>query len=308
MPRAPFSVAVIVGVAMAALVGFASVAAADATDAALRERSREVLRHELATTGGWVRVHAAEALIDHGETAGLAAVYARELATATPPYRIGVWRVLARAAPTAADRQRYLGSIRAAFRDVTAPDRVHAAETLAKLSAAEPADRAVIDRWLATADAPTSAYLLWLRVQLDPPATRRAAEAGLAALLGSEAPAARLRAAYALARLSPLAPATAALIASALTREPAGSPARAYLLVANLAPAPQGEPAQGRADLKSELRGYLAHGTPGEQLEVALAFGRLGHHGDVPALAALLTAPDPDARIGGASGLLHLLR
>ena len=285
--------------------GFGQAPGADTTDAALRERSFTTLRHELATTEGWMRVHAAEALIEHGQSAGLASLYAGELAAATPPYRIGVRRVLARVAPEP-ERATHLAAIRAALHDPSGPDRVHAAETLAKLGAASPTDTPVIAAWLVTADAPTAAYLRWLRVQLSPDSQRAAEEVALAALLQSELPAARLRAAYALARLSNLAPDTVALLRRRATLEPAESPARAYVVATAFVHLPRDSPE--RTELRRLLRSFLAQGTPGEQLEVAAILGRHGDRDDMTALVALLSALHPDTRIGGASGLLHLLR
>lgn len=305
MPRVFFSFPVLCGALALAFFGLARVASAASADAALRERSLTTLRHELATTEGWVRVHAAEALIEHGQTVGMASLYTGELTTATPPYRIGVRRVLARVG-TEPERTTHLAAIRAALHDPAGPDRVHAAETFAKLGAATPADIPVISAWLATADAPTAAYLRWLRVQLAPASRRAAEEAALAALLQSDVSAARQRAAYALARLSPLAPDTVALLRRRATLEPAESPARAYVVAAAFVHLPRTSP--DRAELQRRLRSFLAQGTPGEQLEVAVVLGRHGDRDDVPALAALLSAPHPDARIGGASGLLHLLR
>lgn len=304
MPRIFFRFPVHCAITMFALIGTVRAAGAD-DDEALRERCLATLRHELATTEGWVRVHAAEALIEHGQTAGLAILYAEELATASPPYRIGVWRVLAHVA-TESERTTHVAAIRAALHDPAGPDRVHAAETLAKLGVANSADAPAISAWLATADAPTAAYLRWLRVQLSPASQRAAEEAALAALLQSDLSAARLRAAYALARLSPLAPDTVALLRRRATLEPRDSPARAYVVAAAFAHLSSASP--DRAGLRTQLRSYLAQGIPGEQFEVAVILGCQSDRDDVPALAALLSATHPDARIGGASGLLHILR
>ena len=286
-------------------LGFVRAAGADTTDAALRERSLTTLRHELANTEGWVRVHAAEALIEHGQSAGLDSLYAGELVAATPPYRIGVRRVLACVAP-GPERATHLAAIRAALHDPAGPDRVHAAETLAKLGAATSADTPVISAWLATADATSAAYLRWLRVQLSPDTQRAAEAAALAALLQSDLPAARLRAAYALTRLSNLAPDTVALLRMRATLEPAESPARAYVVAAAFVHLPRDSPE--RTELRRLLCSFLAQGTPGEQLEVAVILGRHGDRDDLTALVALLSSLHPDTRIGGASGLLHLLR
>jgi hypothetical protein len=125
-------------------------------------------------------------------------------------------------------------------------------------------------------------------------------------VLRASDPTARLRAAYALARLAPLSAATVRAINDAWRAEPDGSPARAYLLAAAWVHLPK--EATERHDVNAKLRAYLAGGTPSEMLEVAVVLGRYGDRAAAPALAALLDAAHPDARIGGASGLLYLLK
>jgi HEAT repeat protein len=77
-------------------------------------------------------------------------------------------------------------------------------------------------------------------------------------------------------------------------------------MVAALFHADKGSPAALK--LKRQLTVYLDHGKPNEQLEAAVALGRRGTQSDVPALTKLLRSPEPDARIGAANGLLHLLQ
>ncbi len=120
-----------------ALAVTASVAtAAPAVDTALRGRAVEALRQVFRTEPRWVKVHAAEALLaldyDNEE---VSALFAAELERDgnTLEYRIGIRRVLVRAATDPADRQRRIDEIRAIFLDPTASDRLHAAETLGKL-------------------------------------------------------------------------------------------------------------------------------------------------------------------------------
>ncbi len=304
MPLLSPAAARALGAVALSLASPAAATPAASSNAALRERSRLALQHELATTQGWVRVHAAEALIEHGHSEGMVALYTPELGTATPPYRIGVWRVLARAAALPAERTAFVARIRAALHDPAGPDRVHAAETLAKLAAVADTDRSVIAAWLATADAPTRAYLGWLQVQLADATRRPDAELALAGLLRDPHPVARLRSAYSLARLAPLASATRARLHAAAAAEPAGSAARPYLLAAALAHQPPGAP--DRAALLEQLRPLLASGTAGEQLELAVALGRARDPADRDRLLHLLDHTEADARIGGASGLLYL--
>src|SRR5262245_16858146 len=74
------------------------------------------LEHEMNANTKWLRIHAAEALLDNGESGKIAELFRTEAETASPPYRIGVWRVLARST-TGEERNRYVERIREAMRD-----------------------------------------------------------------------------------------------------------------------------------------------------------------------------------------------
>ena len=176
------------------------------TSATQRDRLLLTLEREMATNSGWVRIHAAEALIDHGRAQKVVLSFSGEADTAAPPYRIGVWRVLARSADTEEQRQAFTERIRRTMLDPQAPDRIHAAESLAKLGAARLADRPALVEWLATLDEPASVYPLWLLVLSGDSSGPASSEARLSALLDSSDSTARLRAAFALGRIKAISP------------------------------------------------------------------------------------------------------
>ena len=269
---------------------------------ALRRDAVALLQKEFAAHDGWIGIHAAEALIEHEQTAGIAARYQRELATASPPYRIGVWRVLTRVAPEA-EREGHRAKIRAALRDEKGPDRVHAIETLAKLNAATLAERGAIEQWLVAANAADSAYLLWAKWQLVEAHDRAAVESRIAALLTGQPHAVISRAAYVLARLPRISSATLDKIHAVIA---ANSASTAHVFAAALAHTPAAD--QRHTALRAAIRSRLDGATPGEQLELAVTLGRYGALEDLTALQRLASAAHPDARIGAASGTLHLLR
>ena len=101
----------------------------------LRDEALRVLRETLDRETLWIKVHAAEYLLalDHPE--GVKEAFTKELQDhgGEPQYRIGIWRVLARAAYNEKERQEQTKKIRDVFFDTASPDRLHAAETLAKL-------------------------------------------------------------------------------------------------------------------------------------------------------------------------------
>ncbi len=82
----------------------------------------------------WVRVHAIEFLIELGDTeeAARLAENCREFET-EPQKRIGCWRMKYRLSGPA-EKHVWLDKILASYLDRDGPDRIHAAETLAKLA------------------------------------------------------------------------------------------------------------------------------------------------------------------------------
>src|SRR5688500_5375716 len=156
--------------------------ATNSTMPAARSQLVARLEHEMLTNQSWVRIHAAEGLLDNGESSKIAEQFRPEADIATAPYRIGVWRVLARARK-GAEREGYIERIRAVMRDPRATDRVSAAESLGKLKAARRTDRELIEEWLETADDATAPFPRWLLVLSSNAREREHDEAALASLL-----------------------------------------------------------------------------------------------------------------------------
>ncbi len=255
---------------------------------------------------GWVRIHAADALLDHQATVPVAAAFKDEAETSESPYRVGVWRVMARASSSMEQRQPWLRRLRSVMLDAEASDRLSAAESLAKMSVGLPADLAEIEKWVAAADEATVPFPLWLLVLSSPAEERGRQESRLASLLDSKDEIARLRAGFALGRLADISPESRTRLKRRAETEPADSAARVYLLSAALLQN-ENDPSFV-ARIKSGLFGCLRQGKPVEQLEAATAIGKRGTADDQAALRELLNRPEPDARIGAASGLLYLMR
>jgi hypothetical protein len=264
-----------------------------------------MLEREMNSNSGWVRVHAADALLDHHHAQPVASSFAPEADTAAPPYRIGVWRVLARAAATAEQQQAFIERIRRTMLDPQASDRVHAAESLAKLGAASPSDSPILVEWLVTASEPVSVYPLWLLTLSGGRLGEAGTEARLSDLLDSNDSTARLRAAFALGRIRSVSPTAIARLSRRLELELEDSPVRAYVAAALLRHTAGNSSAAAR--LKRVLAACLVRGQPGEQLEAATALGMCGTTADLPTLTRLLHSLEADARIGAASGSLYIL-
>ena len=274
--------------------------------AAQQQQLLLVLEREMNSNTGWVRIHAADALIDHRHTQVVASSFAREADTAAPPCRIGVWRVLARAAATEEQRQAFIERIRRTMLDPPAPDRVHAAESLAKLGAASPSDSPALLEWLTTASEAASVYPLWLLVLSGGTASEACSEARLTGLLDSNDSTARLRAAFALGRINTISTTSLTRLNRRLAVEPVDSPARTYLAAALLRHS--ASDSAGAAHSKQVIRDCMNRRPPAERLEAATTLGMFGTQADLRALAPLLRSPDADARIGAASGSLYILQ
>lgn len=101
----------------------------------IRPHALDVLRCELNHADPWVKVHAAEALLQMGYADGVEEMFRQELVLHgdQPGYRVGIRQVLARAVTSPHEQAELVGEIKAVFSDVDAPDRMHAAEALGKL-------------------------------------------------------------------------------------------------------------------------------------------------------------------------------
>ncbi len=270
------------------------------------ERSKLIasLEHEMFCNTQWLRIHAAEGLLDNGESAKIADLFRPEADTASAPYRIGVWRVLARSTD-GGERNDYIKRIREVMHDPQAIDRISAAESLGKLHAASRSDRALISNWLMTADDATAPFPRWLLVLSSTPSERETDEAALAKFLSSNDAIARLRAAFALGRLKNFSPESIAKFREQLKTEPMDSIARVYFITALLL---HTKDETLIADLEKQLIPYLNNGKANELLEIGISTGLRGDTKNLPMLKTLLTNPDADARIGAANGALQLLQ
>ena len=100
----------------------------------LQKEAVTTLQKVLQEQNEWVKVHAAEFLIWTGNAEGVKEHFIKELEQSgnQPQYRIGIRRVLAQVSKSL-EKEHYQQDILQAFLDTTGKDRIHAAETLAKL-------------------------------------------------------------------------------------------------------------------------------------------------------------------------------
>lgn len=260
----------------------------------LRVVAQAALTRAFREESGWIRVHAAEALVAAGEGALVREGFRRELPALEPgPWRVGAWRVLAATAATAADRAAYVAKIEAVFLAADAPDRLQALESLNKLRV--PITGPALARAQAMArgaevERPLADWALHL-------AGERSAVDHLVGLLTASDPVARLRAAYALRWVGALAPGQLARLAAAADAEPVDSPAHPYFLSAALAL----NAAPARREVWMErVRTLLRTGPAGARYELSQTVGERIAAADAARFVDDCELAKGDARIAAA--------
>jgi len=264
-----------------------------------RERAIAVLRNALQEGSQWEKVHAAEALLWNGYPENVKATFEADLASAAPPYRIGVWRVLAKSQgndETAA--RRYAQRIRDAFLDPLASDRDYALEALAKLQFSEPLFEVV--RVAREGKGAFRAHARWVLANSG----NSKEEATLAELLGSAEPGVRASAAYALRHLKRLQSSTLDKLETAVVQEPPDSKAKVYELGALYVHSNNSR----REALKGNLVEYASNGAKEQKVELCAVLGAAGNKAEIPLLERLLGDEELDVRISAANGLLRIER
>ena len=215
-----------------ALLGMVPVAAAEPPRENFSPTAAQaVLVNAMQHHGEWTSVHAAEYLIQAGRGHLVPSVFRPQADTATAPFRIGVWRVLAQAEETAAERTRYVEQIRAALLDTNGPDQLHALESLAKLNIplASEEERALVRELASNDEYAGQAFALW-RLEQEASSPERSNK--LVAVLRSADPVRRLRAAFVLGQHGSHPPEIRAAIGTTLAHEPHDSIAYPYLAIA----------------------------------------------------------------------------
>lgn len=287
-------------------------------------RALQVLRDGLRDQSRWVKVHAAEFLLDLSRAEGVRAAFEQELTRheIDVPYRIGIWRVLARSGATPNARRTYIRRIIEAAIDPDGGDRVHATETLAKLGVAlNTTDARAIAAWAEEAPPAEAAFAHWAATRSNDRAGVADHESRIATMLNHPDPVARLRAAYALSHLDSPAESSRRALNAAANRAMDSQPtdrvetlADAYVLSAAwklaAAESDQTGPDQTVDACRSELE-RRARRVPAVAIVFANRMAVNGRSTDSTSLlAAWMDDPstDPDLRLSAANAILHLER
>ncbi|HEV8132703.1 MAG TPA: hypothetical protein VGQ81_15760 [Acidobacteriota bacterium] len=282
----------------AAMSGTAKANESDVTQMKQRERAVSILRQALKEGREWEKVHAAEALLWNGYFDNVKETLQAELRKASPSYRIGLWRVLAKAQGNDESAGRsYVEKLRGAFLDAQSPDREYALEALAKLGYSER-----LDELLRVAKEGKGSFQVrarWVLANSGNPHD----EETLADLLESADPGLYGSTGYALRHLKRVQPSTLARLERAASKE-LDSRSRAYVLSAWYVHSPDKQ----KGAIKQQLVKYLGAGSKEQKAEVCAALGSFGRKTDAPLLEPLLEDAEVDVRISAANALLRIER
>jgi SSS family solute:Na+ symporter len=267
-----------------------------------KQRAIKLLQTALTEESGFVKVHAAETLLALSLGNQVLPTFRNELKVHgdEPHYRTGIYRVLARAEPRAADRQRYIDRLREIYLDESSPDRIHALEALAKLMYVVPVEERPHFVAIAPAEPDAEPCLRWLFANSRRMSDLRALEE----LLESESAEVRGLTAYALRHLKDVLPRD--VVQKLTRRAPAEQqePAKIHLLAAAFVTAPP----EAAAEFKPHLIRYLNASEPKAKYQSLLALAERGTREDSGAAIALLMDVNADVRIGSAFAALRIDR
>jgi solute:Na+ symporter, SSS family len=255
------------------------------------------IRSAMKTQTGWTQIRAAEALIGQGHPEETLGTFRPLVDRAPSQERIGVWRVLAQAEPTAEGRRMMVERIWRAFLDPNGSDRVHAVEALAKLGVNVADDRRSAVEEFARRSAAEAAFARWLLTISGDASARK----GLVETLTDRDPIARLRASYSLSQIAgPLSDAERKALVEAARAEPGDSPAR--LMVLGAAAKAGGD----RDSFRTKLVEATRSRDPEWRRQAAYWLADVGAPEDLAALAALSKDGEPPVRMTAAHARLRI--
>ncbi|MEL7588815.1 MAG: hypothetical protein AAGU19_19035 [Prolixibacteraceae bacterium] len=250
----------------------------------LAENAQEFLVQSLHDSRGWVKVHVAEELLSLGYRGGVEKLFLDDLTqwADTPQYRIGRWRVLAKCAENPDKRWKWIEEIIRIYADPLQPDRLHAAETLAKLNVnlkGVAPERVVSD--LESQDPRMRAFVMWGTSVSDDPG--RIGAENLMNMLNSDEQPVRKIGAYALGYCPVLSKTDRRILKEKACSEPGDSEAKINLLKAAYLFSDEDSLA-GSISAKAELlRSYTDFGKAG-YFETCMGMAERGGADDLPFL------------------------
>lgn len=248
----------------------------------LVEKAQGFLIKTLENSNRWEKVHVAEELLKLGYSAGIKEIFTKELEqyADTPQYRIGIWRVLAREARTDSEQKIWIDKIINVYADTSQPDRLHAAETLAKLNVnLRNIDSDLVTSDLNSKDTLMQVFVFWGSSVAENPDSID--YHSLMSMIASPNETFRRIGSYALSFCSELPTEYQNILSEKAKTERESSKAKVYLLKAACLFSPDDSTLES---LKTELHRFLLSHEKYARVEAALALAEKGTTDDLPEL------------------------
>ncbi|MBN2294389.1 MAG: sodium/solute symporter [Pirellulales bacterium] len=263
-----------------------------------REKAVATMRRVLAEEERWVKVHAAEYLLELDYSQGVLKEFNKELEKHgdEPEYRIGIWRVLVRGTNQKNIRFELVEKIKAVGLDAAAPDQLHAIETLGKLGVAIGEEElGPIKEAAKKTTSSMGVYAQWVLVNSgqDDGAEK------LSEYLDSHDPKLRNTAAYVFTYLKNVSPAVKDKIAAAADKDPT---------VALITAAALHGPKEDRDKRLQQLVEYTKTVSVAKQRDAALGLARAGKKSHAPLLFDLVGFDDADLQIAASYAACKVAR
>lgn len=207
------------------------------------KNAKDNLQYALENSSKWQKVHAAEYILNHDYSNNVYDIFVEEEKQDRnePYYRIGLWRVLNQAAISSEEKNQWLDSISKVYEEYTSLDRIHAAETLAKLKVSPNSISVkVTDSVLKGDHNPMWAYTYWGTAYTSEKEMHQVKNKFMDIILNSnESTLVKRIAIYALYKMKNLNTQNWDLISSRAVNEPMDSPLYTSLLTCTLANTPK---------------------------------------------------------------------
>lgn len=261
-------------------------------DNLLSKKCMGELRLVLLQQPQFIKVHAAEYLIWLGNKEEVKKVFLEEdsLYHNESPYRIGIWRVLAQAAEGQKSKMHWINKILDVFADSTAPDRLHATETLAKLEHSPLAKYPELTReTLISGNRNLNTYALWAVSYSSDSAFKNNRQEFLRLAQKDSNNIIRKISAYILRKMDNLTYTEWAELAQTALAEPGTSSVKRSLLNTAFATMPDTStiPNLHQSIYKEMLKDNNLF-SAGERIELALTLADKGSNEDIPVLKSIL--------------------
>lgn len=258
----------------------------------------------------WEKVHAAEFLIALGKTGSVQDVFLKELDQNghQPEYRIGIWRVLYKCAEEN-EKQIWQDSIYNAFILSESPDRIHAAETLAKLKiTAKNTDVEIVESAIASPDQRLSFFSQWWITPQNEGGIEKLKAYLLPIIQSDEKSVIRYLAAYVLCEDTDLSINTGEwqILQDIAVSEPVDSDVRLQLLTAAFSKADNDSiQATSLRNIKKMMLEYT-NSTKSNVYQLCVALARKGGAEDIGLLKSLLHHHENDVKIAAAYAMQQI--